>query len=115
MDNIFKDIQEYTPEEAKRVLKMISECCYKSVSLNMNDTFGWACAESEDCESFDWLVVTNLFEKYGNAGVYAWVAVKTEQEPLEKLRTENYKLARKEIESNLNNFYWLLNYKVKNI
>jgi len=44
--------------------------------LNLNDTFGWACADTEEVMPEEIPAVARLFRLYGMCGVYYWVAVK---------------------------------------
>jgi hypothetical protein len=44
--------------------------------LNLSDTFGWACADSEEITDNDLLEVANLFRDYGWCGLLYWASEK---------------------------------------
>lgn len=44
--------------------------------LNMNDVFGWGCADGEDVEENEYAEVIRLYELYGYDGLNYWVANK---------------------------------------
>ena len=100
-------MKELTDQELRRVWNMLKECSYYSLPLNMNDTFGYACSESEDVDFPDMLAVTEIFEKYGVPGVNAWAAVKTDQDVIIQRQNDKYKAAKKEIEADRTKYYWL--------
>lgn len=102
---------DLTDEELRRVWNMLLQCGYYSFPLNMNDTFGYACAESVDVDFPDMLVVTELYEKYGKPGVDAWASIKEDVHVIKERDTEKYKEARKEIESNSLKYDWIKRYK----
>ena len=52
-----------------------------NVSLNMNDTFGYACADAEDVLPEEFALVVELFEKFDYHGFTAWAAYKRKQDP----------------------------------
>ena len=66
-------------------------------SLNVSDTFAYACADAEELTLSQAHEVRLLCEKYGWDGICAWVARKRGTEPLLQFRTENYYAARREI------------------
>lgn len=95
-----------TKEET--LLEML-ECCFK-VDINLNDTFYYACADSEEINAEDFVDLIPLAQKYGaiNA-VLAFCAVKREQmgevknlEPIginKRKEKKNFRNAKKEIET----------------
>ena len=70
--------------------------------LNMNDTFGFACAESVTFNTGDFERMVPLLVKYGRDALTAYAGVKTNRVPM-KCRcchdNDNYKAARHEIEA----------------
>lgn len=42
--------------------------------LNMNDTFSWACADSEDVDEKDYKEILRLYDLYGYEGLIYWVS-----------------------------------------
>ena len=61
-----------------------------TISLNANDTFGYACAESVDIMIEDLPMLLEVQEKFGYDGVNAFMALVTEQEVLKELQSEKY-------------------------
>lgn len=49
----------------------IGECM-----INLNDVFGWACADTEKVEDEEIVEVAELFGKYGWCGILYWVSKK---------------------------------------
>ena len=47
-------------------------------SLNMNDTWGWACAWSQPVTDNELIEVASLFISYGYPGVLYWVSKKND-------------------------------------
>lgn len=66
--------------------------------LQMNDTFNFACADSEDVEIKDLVTILYLWQKYGYEGLIAWAANKRHEAPLNSIITKTYLLALKEAE-----------------
>lgn len=48
-------------------------------TLNLNDTWGWACADGEDVSDEDLPRVAELFWRYGRCGVLYWVSERRNQ------------------------------------
>lgn len=46
--------------------------------INLNDTFGWACADGEQVDGSDLIEVARLFRDYGWCGLLYWVSKKRE-------------------------------------
>lgn len=59
-------------------------------SLNMNDTFAYACADCEDFELTDLDLIFDLYKKYSHHGVTAWAAVKRDDTPIKPRATKEY-------------------------
>jgi hypothetical protein len=78
-------------------MKMIYHCSYGTIELNMNDTFGYTCAESEELDLKDWQEVAEIFHKYGIPGVNAWTAVKRGYDVIKERQNEAYFTAKNEI------------------
>lgn len=103
-----KSWEKFTSEELVKIAKMLGHSAYGSVDLNFNDVFGYACAWGVEADEFDLVGLAELFEKFGPSGVIAWGAVK---EGVEKPiggpgRFPNFKAAKKEIEANLEKYFW---------
>ena len=64
------------------------------VELNMNDTFGYACADGEELKVEDFEVASKLYKQFENDGLTAFVAQKRNADPLKELVNEKYKAAR---------------------
>lgn len=75
--------------------------CFHWVYPNLNDTFAYACADSErvymDGESNQIALVT-VWRKWGPAGIAAYVAKMRGTEPLQAVRTEKYEAAKAYLE-----------------
>jgi hypothetical protein len=63
-------------------------------SLNANDTFGYATAYSVDFDAEDLPSLLDLYDRFGHAGVTAWMAQEEKLAPLKELQTAEYKAAR---------------------
>lgn len=48
--------------------------------LNLNDTFGWGCADCEDVTDEEYPVLAELYWKYGYCGMLYWVSKKRDWE-----------------------------------
>lgn len=66
----------WTEERKKEMLEEIAEC---QQTLNMNDTWGWACADGEKVPNEKLPEVAELFWRYGWAGILYWVSEQREQ------------------------------------
>lgn len=51
--------------------------------INLNDTFGWACADGEEVTDADLIEVARLFRDYGWCGLLYWVSEKRDGEKSE--------------------------------
>jgi hypothetical protein len=58
--------------------------------LNLNDVFGWACADTEKVEDEDIIRVAELFSKYGWCGILYWVSNKRNGERSEFLDNNRF-------------------------
>lgn len=65
--------------------------------INMNDTFGYACADSEEISVSELIEVRDIWKKYGHHGLTAWSAVKRNVDPIDECKSEQYTLTMKEI------------------
>lgn len=106
----YKSWKDLTPEELVGIAKFIDKYCYGHVQLNMNDTFGYACAWGVDADEFDLLSLIELEEKFGRDGVVAWAAIK---EGVEKPIHENGKFneAKTHILENMEKYNWLIRFR----
>ena len=62
LSGVFYDIDEDEPEMNQMV--------------NLNDVFGWACADCEKVEDNELVEVAGLFKQYGWCGILYWVSKK---------------------------------------
>lgn len=108
----FRGWEDFTKEELIKIAKMLAQHAYGDISLNFNDTFAYASAWGVDCDEFDLLAVSELFEKYGPSGVIAWGAVKEEvEEPIKVSHYPKFKEAKAEIEANKSKYFWQIKYQ----
>lgn len=71
------------------------------IELNINDVFGWACAESGELSVFDVKDVFPLYEKYGSAALVAYEVLRREnkEQPAHGYHKDpKYLLAKAELE-----------------
>ena len=61
-----------------------------SFELNCNDTFYYACGDSESLEIKDINDVKLLYDKFSWDGLAAWVAIKRNEEVLIELQSDKY-------------------------
>lgn len=72
-----------------------------SISLNMNDTFAFACADMEEMSVSDFDLMVPAISKYGQDALTAYAAVKRNQEPISckcNHKNEKYQAAKVEIQ-----------------
>ena len=74
----------------------ILDSCF-SVTVNANDTFGYACAESHTFNLFGICVLKHIYNLYGQDGITALMAYEQECNPIEELQTPEYHNACSEI------------------
>jgi len=60
------------------------------VYVNMNDTWGYACADSEEVPVDELPKVLYAWKNYEGDGLTAWAALKTGYKPIEPLLTDKY-------------------------
>jgi len=68
------------------------------ITLNMNDTFGFGCAEDEFMSTFDleyWMF--DLYKKYGYKSFVAYASIKKGIDPIVGKDDKNFIAAKKEI------------------
>lgn len=81
-------------ERWQALCKMTEEGVSHGISLNMNDTFGYACADSGEAESQAELEqVVDAYIKHGWLGVLRWEVNKRGYEPIEPWRIKLEKAA----------------------
>lgn len=80
--------------------RFLKKCCF-SVDLNMNDTFGYACAESYNMDIHELDFVLCVYEQYEDDGINAFVAIRNKQDVIKPLQTEKYLEAKKQIKEYL--------------
>lgn len=66
------------------------------ITLNMNDTFGWATADSEDVSNYDLEKLVDVYQKFGRAGIDAFAAMQRGYDVMEHpaVRTQLYYAAK---------------------
>lgn len=81
--------------DTNKLFRMLDKVAF-SVSLNMNDTFGWACAESEEVAIIDLPKLLDVWEKFGSSGVDAFAAVQRDEDVMDHkaVRTPLYYAAK---------------------
>lgn len=67
--------------------------------LNMNDTFGYAMADTEEVPVDEVVKVSHLWIYYLHAGLVAWTAIRRGKEPILEQRTPDYYAACKDLEA----------------
>ena len=90
-----------TPEEKAKALDVLLEGSF-SFQLDMNDTFAFACGDSEEMWTSDFPLMAPIIAKYGHDALRAYAAVKRAAEPIVcgcNYRNERYYAARREIEA----------------
>ena len=80
-------MEMFTIEEARKLLKQARVFFYNDdhddedskwpQTLNMNDTWAWACSDGQYVTNKQLPEVAGLFWKYGNAGILYWVSKQT--------------------------------------
>lgn len=77
--------------------KFLEERC-NSVTLNMNDTFGYASADSVEISYWDLQKLKKLYAEYGQDAFIAYAALKKRKlNPIPPLITPAYKKAKEEV------------------
>lgn len=108
----FKGWSDFSKDELVAIAKMLAQCAYGDISLNFNDTFAYASAWGVECDEFDLLAVTALFNQFGFDGVIAWGAIKEEvSEPIALHRYPRFHEAKAHILANKKQYFWLEHYK----
>lgn len=88
-------------DERTKAIDVLLDGCH-SFQLNMNDTFAYACGDSEEMIVDDFEKMVPIIAKHGHHALTAYVAVKRKAEPIScKCHHDGqpYKDARKEIEA----------------
>ena len=80
-------------EEKLKALKVIIEGAFW-FELNMNDTFAFACADSEEMCPLDFEKIIPVIAEYGHDALTAYAAFKRDAEPEGPSLNDNYKKAR---------------------
>lgn len=70
-----------------------ADCWPVRVAL-LNDTFGYACADCEEVSDEELPIVYDAHKRWGHHGVTAWASLKRGGEPLDPLRTVEFREAR---------------------
>ena len=85
-------------EDEIRVAEVLSHNAL-SYTLNMNDTFGYACADCGELAMYDKIKLTPIIAKYGDDALNAFEAVKRGYDPIPPLINTNFKAAKAEIQA----------------
>lgn len=98
LDNKYwnKEYYQRNMDRYQKLLKMVNS--FFKVSMNMNDTFGYGCADSENMDGEDIEEIFPLFEKYGFSTLAAYASVKRGYLPIKERQTEDFFKAKEEIE-----------------
>ena len=89
--------------DRKKALLLISNTCYmrdNKLYILLNDTFHFACADSEIVEEEEIEDVIKYFRSYGDDGVLYWVAKKRGYDPDIDIFKESVERVRKQEERN---------------
>lgn len=113
LQNVFeKELAE--PEVRKKMIDLVSEGLVWVMirgtnedpttvfTLNMNDTFAYACSDCEDFEMSDLDLIHDLYKRYSFHGVIAWAANKRDDSPIKPRATKEYYDALTYLRSKLN-------------
>lgn len=102
------------------ILKGLIENTYY-VTVNMNDVFGWGCADCEELDGDDLLDLVPYLKKYGWVALYSLVSIKREiyedyiSEPQPALKCHNFQEVRKELYDDMvkekGDLFWEINHK----
>lgn len=91
--------ENMTDTQRLDMLKMLYDNAFY-IQFNMNDTWGWATADCGSIDIDDLPVVYELYKKYGDEAIVAYVAIDEGGEPMPewmKLYGEPYKKAKEEL------------------
>lgn len=80
---------KYNPEDILKIMKMIYNCTYGEIIINVNDTFVYG-SDSEEIDLKDWISVAECFDLYGYSGVNAWISLKRGYDVLPKRQCADY-------------------------
>lgn len=73
-----------------------------ALTMNMNDTFAWGCADAETLDADDFEYIFPLYQKYSHAAFIAYASVKRDgmppQDPVLDMIREDFMAAKAEIE-----------------
>lgn len=105
MSKEFPDWEEMSPEDLVKVAKFISNHCYGHITLNMNDTFAYACAWGVDVDVYDVAGLIELDEMFGHEGVTAWASIVEKVDKPIRV-TENFLKAKEHILANRLRYFW---------
>lgn len=78
-------------------LKFLSENCWH-ITLNMNDTFGYATAYGTEVSCEDIPKLLEVYEKFNNDGILAFASIIEEMDVLPPLKTNEFSEALKYLE-----------------
>lgn len=67
------------------------------VDVNMNDVFGWACADSENIEGSDLVDLKPYWDKYGDDALMAYASIARGCDLIKPRMTDTFKQVRAEI------------------
>jgi len=70
-----------TKEEMRAKAALVVINSFFTASLNMNDVFGWAVAESADLAAYDFEKMIPIIAEYGDTALVAFASVKSDQTP----------------------------------
>ena len=68
---------------------------YKLIlTLNMNDTFMYACGDAEEFEDSDIPLISTMYNEFGHDGLTAWASMHRGCDPIDELNTQKFQEAR---------------------
>lgn len=106
---------EYTEEDyilAGKLLLDGPNTSFHEMSINLNDTFYYASADSETIYEYDIAKILPTFKKYGQDTLVAYAAIVRGHDPQIKQNiTENYKEAKKELGALLDDDIFMMDHK----
>jgi len=104
-DHLLKKLQEgyeLHRDRFAKLMEMVGSCSRAfSIELNMNDTFGWACADSGSLSVFDVKKVFEVYLKHGHVTLIAYEVLNRDgkEEPAHGMAKDpSYLAAKAELE-----------------
>jgi len=96
--NIFKSKKQGKDDRFSKLIDLLNGTTFFWHTLNMSDTFGYGCSDSEDLDILEFKVMFPLYEKYGHDAFVAYTSVKRDCLPVKEFQSKEFFEAKKEIE-----------------